>query len=146
MPLSFRPALWSDDQLLYRLLREALGPYVTILWGWDEAFQQERWAQVFDPSRWQVIADGRTEVGGLELEQRSSEVYLANLMIFPEHQRRGIGTAVIQRLLSTAHAEGRPVRLQVLKGNPARALYARLGFIGQGENETHSIMLAPPPA
>lgn len=145
MPLILRPALASDDQFLYRLLREALGPYVAMLWGWDEAFQQERWARVFDRSRWQVIAHGQEEVGGLELEHRTSELYLANLLIFPEHQRRGIGTTVIQELVAATHAEGKPVRLQVLKVNPARALYARLGFIDQGETETHYVMLAPPP-
>jgi ribosomal protein S18 acetylase RimI-like enzyme len=145
MALVFRPALSSDGPLLYRLMREAIGPYVTQLWGWDEAFQQERWARVFDPSRWQIIADGRQDVGGLELEHRPDELYLANLLIFPEHQGRGIGTAVIRGLLSTSHAEGKPLRLQVLKVNPARALYARLGFVEQGETETHYLMVAPPP-
>lgn len=145
MALVFRPALSSDGQLLYRLMREAIGPYVTQSWGWDESFQQERWARVFNASRWEIIEDGQEEVGGLELEHRPDELYVANLLIFPEHQRRGIGTAVIQGLVSTSHAESKPVRLQVLKVNPARALYARLGFVDQGETETHYLMIAPPP-
>ena len=145
MTLLFRPALPSDAPLLYRLLREALGPYVSMLWGWDEAFQQARWARVFDPARWQVISNGGVEVGGLELEHRPHELYVANLLIFPEHQGCGIGTAVMQRLMAATHAEGKPVRLQALKVNPARALYARLGFMELADTETHHVMLAPPP-
>lgn len=146
MHLTFRPALMSDDRFLYRLMQEAIGPYVAILWGWDEDFQQERWTRVFNPSRWQLIASGEEDVGGLELEYRPDELYVANLLISPEHQRRGTGTAVMQGILSTTHAQGKPVRLQVLKVNPARAWYARLGFVEEGETETHYVMLAPPPA
>jgi ribosomal protein S18 acetylase RimI-like enzyme len=83
-------------------------------------------------------------LGGLELEHCPDELYLGNLLIFPEHQSRGIGTTVVQGLLAAAHAEGKPVRLQVLKVNPARGLYARLGFVEVGENETHHLMRALP--
>jgi ribosomal protein S18 acetylase RimI-like enzyme len=144
MSLTLRPALWNDSPTLYRLLREALGPYIEQLWGWDEAFQQERWVRVFEPARWQVISEGEVALGGLELEHCPDELYLGNLLIFPEHQSRGIGTTVVQGLLAAAHAEGKPVRLQVLKVNPARGLYARLGFVEVGENETHHLMRALP--
>jgi GNAT superfamily N-acetyltransferase len=143
MTLTFRPALASDAELLYRLLREALGPYVARLWGWDDAFQQERWARVFDASRWQVISEGEAPVGGMEVEDRPDETYLGNLLVFPEHQRRGIGTATIQAVVAAAHARGKPVRLQVLKVNPARALYGRLGFVEFGETDLHYLMIAP---
>ncbi len=36
-----------------------------------------------------------------------------------------------------------PVRLQVIKGNPARNLYERLGFTVTGETDTHLLMLRP---
>ena len=36
-----------------------------------------------------------------------------------------------------------PVELQVLKVNPARRLYGRLGFQVTGETETHYLMQRP---
>lgn len=146
MSLSFRQAVDTDQALLYRLTREAIGPYVAQLWGWEEEFQQARFARIFDPARWQIIIYDGVEVGGLELEQRPEDLFLANLLLFPEHQRKGIGTAVIQRLLREAHAEGRPVRLRVLKVNPARGLYERLGFLCDSETDTHYLMSALAPA
>lgn len=41
-------------------------------------------------------------------------------------------------------AGARPVWLQVLKVNPARALYERLGFRVVGQSDTHWHMLREP--
>ena len=39
--------------------------------------------------------------------------------------------------------DGLPTRLQVLRVNPARHLYERLGFAVVGETPTHYLMVAP---
>lgn len=146
MRFSLRPAAWSDQELLYSLTRQAIGPYVTLVRGWDEEDQQARFRRRFDPARWRVITRDGAEVGALELDPRPGELFLSNFLLFPEHQRKGIGTAVMQELLRDARAEGRCVRLRVLKVNPARRLYEWLGFIHEGETETHHLMVAAPRA
>jgi ribosomal protein S18 acetylase RimI-like enzyme len=45
-------------------------------------------------------------------------------------------------VLDEARRSGKPVALQVLKVNPARRLYERLGFSVTGENETLYFMKA----
>ena len=40
----------------------------------------------------------------------------------------GWGTALVQEVMAEARQRGLPVRLRVLRSNPARRLYARLGF------------------
>lgn len=45
-----------------------------------------------------------------------------------------------------AAATQRPLGLQVMKGNPARRLYERLGFRQAGESDTHYAMEWRPPA
>lgn len=47
-------------------------------------------------------------------------------------------------LLAEAAAAAIPVELQVLKVNPARSLYERLGFAVFDETETHHLMRAQP--
>ena len=66
--------------------------------------------------------------------------------ILPEYQNRGVGSAVIRDVLAQAQAEGLSVGLQVLKVNPARRLYERLGFSLVGETATHYLMRAMIPA
>jgi hypothetical protein len=41
----------------------------------------------------------------------------------------GIGMHLIKTVIISANLVNKPVRLRVLKGNPARNLYLRLGFI-----------------
>ncbi|RFU48403.1 N-acetyltransferase [Paraburkholderia sp. DHOC27] len=56
----------------------------------------------------------------------------------PSHQRLGIGTALLKRLIAQAHADRKPIRLRVLRVNPARQLYERNGFtIDRSTEERH---------
>ncbi len=77
----------------------------------------------------------------LELQERTEEVFIAEIEILPRFQGRGIGSQVIGEVLDRSSREGMPVALQVLKVNiRARNLYQRLGFGVTGENDTHYIM------
>ena len=87
------------------------------------------------------IAHDREDVGVLQVERRETRVFLDNIRIAPERQRRGLGTAVIQDVLARAERDSLPVALQVLKVNPAKRLYERLGFVVVKENPTHYVML-----
>ena len=74
------------------------------------------------------------------MERRVNTLFLANLQILPEEQGHGLGTAIIKAILAQAYDEGISVSLQVLKVNPARHLYERLGFVVSGETTTHYLM------
>jgi ribosomal protein S18 acetylase RimI-like enzyme len=60
---------------------------------------------------------------------------LVQVQITPARQGQGWGAALIRRLLERAAAEHRSVVLHVLKTNPARRLYERLGFVIEGDSE-----------
>jgi ribosomal protein S18 acetylase RimI-like enzyme len=53
----------------------------------------------------------------------------------PEWQGRSIGRRLVGALLDQARRAGVPVVLSVLKVNPARRLYERLGFRVVGERD-----------
>jgi ribosomal protein S18 acetylase RimI-like enzyme len=139
-----RPASPGDRQRLYEIHRAALGPYVTELWGWDEAWQAETFTKSFDPRSIRVIVVGEQLVGFFETSEDAEAVVLSKIELDPAFQRRGIGTRVIGDLLADARARGKPVRLQVFKINHgARSLYRRLGFLETGETPKHVQMAAP---
>ena len=58
-------------------------------------------------------------VGGFAVERHPAADYLADILLLPAYQRRGIGSAVIGALAATARARGVPLALQVLDTNPA---------------------------
>ena len=50
-------------------------------------------------------------------------------LVHPDFQRQGLGTRLIGDLMARARDSSRPLTLRVLVVNPARDLYARLGFV-----------------
>jgi ribosomal protein S18 acetylase RimI-like enzyme len=142
---TLRQATDNDYDFLYILNSATLKDYVLQTWGkWDEEWQSARFRANFDPSEYQIIVVNGHDVGEIILVERETDLYIASVEILPECQGRGIGTAVIKDILAQADRAGLAVALQVLKVNPARRLYERLGFAVIGETETHYLMRSRP--
>ena len=140
-----RAATETDAAFVYRARVAGLKEYVARTWGWDEAFQAKRFSEHFSPARYQIVVVEGRDAGALSVEDRSNEVLLADIELLPEYRGRGLGTAIVAAIVAEAKARGLPVALQVLKVNPARRLYERLGFVLTGQTETHFLMSTPRP-
>ncbi len=66
--------------------------------------------------------------------------FIEEIALLPEAQGRGIGTRLVRDVLQAAQRRGVPVRLSVFTSNPARVLYARLGFRVTGIEEPRMAM------
>ncbi len=136
-----RQATDADNDFLYRLHVAAMRDLVAQVWGWDDAWQERFFAAHFDPAHSRiVVVDGR-DVGVVAVEWGAADAFLSNIEILPDSQGRGLGAALVTGIIAEADARNLPVRLQVLKINPARRLYERLGFVITGETETHYLMV-----
>lgn len=78
-------------------------------------------------SRWIVELDGEP-IGRLYVNNGDDGVRLLDIALVPAARGRGIGEMLLRRVMTRANASGQPVTLQVEAANPARRLYARLGF------------------
>ncbi len=132
-----RAATDRDAAFVYALRKAGLRKYVAQIWGWDEAFQASRFRERFDPGRYQVVVVAGRDVGAVAIEWRNDEVFLADIEILPAWRRQGLGTGIIGAVLEEARRRRLPATLQVLKGNPARRLYERLGFRVVEETRSH---------
>jgi len=142
MHYELRQATPADIQLVRDLKFSGLRPYVEELWGWDAHDQEERFRASFVPERQQIIRCENCDVGMLHVEDHQDEVVLAGIYIASSYRSRGLGSAVIGDVLTEAARAGKAVKLRVLRPNPARELYERLGFRVTMESETHLVMEA----
>jgi ribosomal protein S18 acetylase RimI-like enzyme len=128
--MTLRPATTADVDFFFALHKQALGPYVDAVWGWDDDVQRAYLHRTLDLTRARVIVADGVDVGRLDVEEHPDEVFLALIELTAEHQSHGIGRLLIQMLLADASANGKRVRLSVLEVNVrAYQLYRRLGFV-----------------
>jgi Acetyltransferases len=141
MKVTLREATANDLKFLYRLHRAAMEKYVVQTWGqWDEVWQAQYLSEHFDPDSCQIIVAESIDIGVISLVKRPTEIFLSGIEVLPAYQGQGIGTHLISGLMTEARGKGIPITLQVLKVNPARRLYERLGFSINGETATHYTM------
>ncbi len=135
-----RQATQYDFELLRRLHRSTLKPYVEQIWGWDEDQQVKLLQERFFPSKLMVVQQAGIDIGILQVESRAEEVFLGNILIRPESQRMGLGTQIMHNIINSATAAGLPVTLTVLRPNPAKAFYEHLGFCTTSEDDVRFFM------
>jgi ribosomal protein S18 acetylase RimI-like enzyme len=82
-----------------------------------------------------VIVVGAVDAGILLVERLPHEVQLHILYLLPSFQGLGIGSALVSSLQREAAERRVPLRLKVLKVNPAKRLYERMGFSVEEETE-----------
>jgi ribosomal protein S18 acetylase RimI-like enzyme len=138
-----RAAVEEDRAFVFDVVRLTMREYIDRTWGWDDAWQREHFAAVFDARTLSIIVVEDEDAGVLEVYRNPDALYLANIQILPRFQSRGVGADIIRGLMERARELGVPMTLQVLKVNPdARRLYERLGFVTTGDTATHWKMVA----
>jgi ribosomal protein S18 acetylase RimI-like enzyme len=143
--ISLRPVTDDDYEYLYALNEQTMREYAEQTYGpWNETVVRGIFAERWRPESIRIVVIDGQDGGMLEVIPGETSVQLANIRVAPEHQGKGIGTRLISEVLRDAHGRGLPVTLRVLKVNPARHLYERLGFVVVGETEPHYLMEARP--
>ena len=135
-----RPATQADFELVRKLHHETLKEYIRLTYGWDEFIQDSFITDWFNPEKIQIIQVGAEDAGLLLIELKEDHIFFESISLFPQFQNHGIGRAIIQAVLRDAAIKRLPVHLQVLKPNPAKRLYERMGFAVDSEDEEHFYM------
>jgi len=147
MPPSLRPLRSDDEEFLFQLYASTRESEFAAL-GWNRAqmepllrmqFKAQRhWYETAYPGSDQQIAviDG-APAGRIIVHRTADTVVLVDIALMPEHRGKGIGEMLLRDLLEESASRRLPVRLQVLKNNPAAHLYERLGFVKTGEDQMY---------
>ena len=138
-----RPAEEHETDFIYALKKIGIYPYVSQIWGWDEAFQyrefEDDWAK--RDEFWTLWSENEP-VGYVQLAQEGHIVNVVELHIVPQHRRKGLGSEILQEIVENESAHGRKVQIGCFRQNEsALRLYERLGFVRVGETSTHFILM-----
>jgi ribosomal protein S18 acetylase RimI-like enzyme len=90
--------------------------------------QEHNYRQRYPDAEHSLILVDDTPAGQLRVARRRAEHVLVDLALLPCFRNRHIGGGLIEELMSEARAAHVPLLLSVRSDNPARRLYARLGF------------------
>lgn len=143
-PVTLRAATPADYNFAQRLYLDGIRPHAQRLMAWDDAVQTSRFAQQWRVEEAQIILEKDRPVGFAMARIDAAEIALLQLYVAPEHQGQGIGSAALHLLLERWACEDKPIALGVLRDNPARRLYERLGFELVGETPTKLLMRRAP--
>lgn len=142
-----RPSSPADQEFLFKLYADTRLAEVSAF-GWNAAQQeaflrmqfnaQQRWYETAYAGAEQYIVMLEGQPSGRLLFQRAKPAAtLVDISLLSQYRGHGLGTILLQDLLDQCRASLLPLRLQVLKTNPAQRLYARLGFHRTGEDQLY---------
>lgn len=97
------------------------------------AAQTRHYQTEYPEARHQIVLFQQQPVGRLYVDRRAHEIRILDLTILPEHGGAGIDAQLIRQLMSEAARAGLPLTIQLESFNPARELFAQLGFVPVAE-------------
>jgi len=121
---TLRPAKDDDLDFLDWLNTKCMKERVEKVMDW----QVDLFRDTFEPRNVRIVLVDDFPVGMLKVQIDHDSVYLGDVMVAPDYQNRGLGSQLVAQVVTEAVALNLPVRLRVLKSNPAKELYQRLGF------------------
>ncbi|MEU7584742.1 GNAT family N-acetyltransferase [Micromonospora sp. NPDC049230] len=139
-----RPASMADVDAVAELRAVVLRADLERLGRYDEQRVRQRLRDGFVAAYTWVVEVGGAFAGCVALRPADDARWLEHFYLAPHLQGSGIGTAVLRELLDRCDSDGAVVRLNVLRGSPARRLYERHGFTLEAEDPVDVFLVRAP--
>lgn len=154
MTIALRPYQAYDRDFLFKLYASTRADEIAPF-GWppaqQEAFlrmqfmaQQQWYAMSYAQAEHHIIEQDGVPIGRLMVSHQPPAAVLVDIALLAEHRGKGIGGGLVRDLIQECDRNKLPLRLQVLKTNPALRLYERLGFTRTGEDQLYIQMERQP--
>jgi GNAT superfamily N-acetyltransferase len=124
----FRRVATSDFAFCWPLYRDALQPLSAGLFAWDDEAQQKRVQQALGDEGASILLVETSDAGWLHCSETRFAIHLGHLYLVPEKRNKGLGAGFLRWMSERARRKEKDFTLDVMKNNPALALYQRLGF------------------
>jgi ribosomal protein S18 acetylase RimI-like enzyme len=155
--VSLRPQTEEDYAFLCRV-------YVSVRWGelqavpWTDeqrvAFLEDQYSKqhshyttYYTRSDFLIVEKDGIPIGRLCIDRgHPADLRVVDIALLPEGRGSGIGGALLEAVLAEARAEGKKASIHVEQENPAKRLYARLGFRDVSQTGPYWLMECVPEA
>jgi ribosomal protein S18 acetylase RimI-like enzyme len=154
MGIELRPIEPSDEEFLYRVYastrqeelaqtawpKEQRAAFLRMQFDAQSRYYREHYSEAsFDV----ILSDGYP-IGRLYVARWPEEIRIVDVALLPENRNSGIGTTLLQDLISESEESGKPLSIHVERFNPALRLYERLGFREKLDKGVYLLMERPP--
>jgi ribosomal protein S18 acetylase RimI-like enzyme len=148
--LQLRPVSATDEEFLFRVYASTRADELAQV-NWDAAqreqflrkqfaAQTQHYTTQYPGAEFRVVlADGQP-AGRLYVHRRREEIRVMDIALLPGFRRRGLGTALLKKLLAEGARTNRSVTIHVEIFNPARHWYERLGFQPVADSGVYLLM------
>lgn len=97
---------------------------------WQFDLQRREYDARFPDAAYHVIVVDQQPAGRIWVGADNKQIRLLDIALLPEFQNRGVGTALLHRLMDDAKESGKALRHMVfMLNNNAKRFYERLGFV-----------------
>jgi len=155
MHVTLKPVGTGDDDFLYRVYASTRSDEMALVdWSAEQkkAFlhmqfqsQTTHYRAYYPHAEHQIIQrDDSIPLGRLIVDRSSDSMLIVDIALLPEYRHAGIGTTIIQQLMTEAARANLPIILHVEFFNPALKLYSRLGFVKTSEITIYHEMIWKP--
>jgi ribosomal protein S18 acetylase RimI-like enzyme len=143
MNVNFRPAETFDLEFLLALRKETMNVHLKNVSGSiDEKSHLERIMYRFNDA--EIVTVNNVNAGLLKSYNDEAGWVIVQIQLSSDFQGKGIGSKIVRKVLDQAAENEKNVTLSVLKGNPAKDLYHRLGFDVISKSDIEYTMLCQP--
>jgi N-acetylglutamate synthase-like GNAT family acetyltransferase len=126
--LQLRTATKDDSEWLYDTFTSTMRDYIEKTWGWDELMQRHSFEQNLPPASFLIASINNEDIGAYSVLEKHDHLWLEIALIAVNKQGAGFGRRLLHEIQQRASAIQKPIRLSVLKINPACHFYERIGF------------------
>jgi ribosomal protein S18 acetylase RimI-like enzyme len=151
--ITLRPATAEDTAFLQKLFASTRDEFRMLIADENQLaalvsmqfnFQRRQYQSGYPGGEDNIILLNQEPVGRMFVDENDRAITLVDVALLPEYRNRGIGRQLLDDLLSRAASARKPVGLHVMKTNPARNLYQRLGFHDVNEDSMYYEMICEP--
>ena len=102
--------------------------------------QSRYYREHYSEASFDVILSDGYPIGRLYLARWPEEIRIVDIALLPEYRGTGIGTKLLEDLISESEESAKPLSIHVERFNPAMRLYERLGFRNAADKGVYFLM------
>jgi len=141
MRVSLRDSTSEDFEFVFNLNKTNMHKYVEATRAWDDETEHKDMKGKFTPGIDKIIQAEGKDIGVFRVIEENRGLTIDHIELLPQFQNKGIGSRLIKDLI-TQNLD-KDIALKVLKENPAKELYKKLGFSVVGEDKRKYCMNLP---